>query len=222
METENTGPFLMAMRHVKVLSDHEIQDVLLWVDRVPLTREKANLVRDFSDAVPMAEILKHHLPKYVELHQYPPANSTKSKEQNWYHLNRNVLIRIGLELHEDVIHALAQCKPWVLENVLMAVRERIDNHIYPMATNRSIRLDDSPAPKKSEMIHRNLDKQQRKQIEEQEKTIDLLTGKIMKLEHIIRLKDIRIDDLTTRLEKVGINVPDTPLTSRYATLARRK
>lgn len=50
METENTGPFLMAMRHVKVLSDHEIQDVLLWVDRVPLTREKANLVRDFSDA----------------------------------------------------------------------------------------------------------------------------------------------------------------------------
>lgn len=52
----------------------------------------------------------------------------------------------------------------------------------------------------------------------------LLTGKILKLEHIIRLKDIRIDDLTTRLEKAEVNVPPEapPIISRYASITRRK
>lgn len=60
METENAVLFLMAMRHVKVLNDDEVQDILLWVDRVPLTREKTNLVRDFSDAGQQHLMLKPH------------------------------------------------------------------------------------------------------------------------------------------------------------------
>lgn len=222
MENESVGVFHMAMRHIKVLDDSEVQDILLWVDRVPLTREKTNLLRDFSDAVPMAEILKHHLPRYVELHHYPPANNTKTKEQNWFHLNRMVLSRIGLELHADVLHALAQCKPWVMENVLVAVRERVENYNYPMATNRSLRSDDSLPVKRSEAIHQSLDKRQMKQMEEQEKLIDLLTAQIMKLEHIVHLKDIRIDDLSTRLEKAGISSVEDPHTTRYSTIYRRK
>lgn len=50
METEGVGTFHMAMRHVKVLDESDVQDILLWIDRVPLTREKTNLLRDFSDA----------------------------------------------------------------------------------------------------------------------------------------------------------------------------
>jgi hypothetical protein len=35
----------------------------------------------------------------------------------------------------------------------------------------------------------------------------VLTANILKLEHIIHLKDIRIDDLSARLEKAGLKVP---------------
>lgn len=37
--------------------------------------------------------------------------------------------------------------------------------------------------------------------------MQVLTANILKLEHIIHLKDIRIDDLSARLEKAGLRVP---------------
>jgi len=36
----------------------------------------------------VAEIVKHYFPKMVELHNYPPANATTQKLENWYLLNR--------------------------------------------------------------------------------------------------------------------------------------
>jgi len=38
--------------------------------------------------VSVAELVKHFLPKLVELHQYTPSNGTQAKEKNWFHLNR--------------------------------------------------------------------------------------------------------------------------------------
>jgi hypothetical protein len=35
----------------------------------------------------MAEVIAHHFPKIVELHNYPPTNSLKSKLANWTTLN---------------------------------------------------------------------------------------------------------------------------------------
>lgn len=42
----------------------------------------------FLSAVMVAELIKYFLPKYVDLHNYTPANSTKQKEGNWYQLNK--------------------------------------------------------------------------------------------------------------------------------------
>jgi hypothetical protein len=35
----------------------------------------------------MAEVIAHHFPKIVELHNYPPTNALKSKLSNWTTLN---------------------------------------------------------------------------------------------------------------------------------------
>ena len=35
-----------------------------------------------------AEVISHHFPKLVDLHNYTPASSTKQKEDNWRLLNR--------------------------------------------------------------------------------------------------------------------------------------
>ena len=38
--------------------------------------------------------------------------------------------RLGFELHADVIHEIAQCKPWVVENVLTLLRDKIEAELY--------------------------------------------------------------------------------------------
>jgi len=36
-------------RQVKTLDDKELQEILVWIDKIPLSREKRNLTRDMSD-----------------------------------------------------------------------------------------------------------------------------------------------------------------------------
>lgn len=69
------------------LSDEELQEVYAWIDEIPLTRQKKNMTRDFSDGVLTAEVVHHFLPKYVDLHNYSSANAIQQKITNWRTLN---------------------------------------------------------------------------------------------------------------------------------------
>ncbi|KAJ3275313.1 Sperm flagellar protein 1, partial [Borealophlyctis nickersoniae] len=69
------------------LTEPEIQSLYAWVDEIPLSRPKRNITRDFSDGVALAEIIKHYIPKLVEIHNYSPANSVGQKVYNWNTLN---------------------------------------------------------------------------------------------------------------------------------------
>ncbi|KAI0209253.1 Sperm flagellar protein 1 [Lamellibrachia satsuma] len=73
-----------------------------------------------------AELIKHFLPTYIDMHNYSAASSTRLKEQNWLHLCRRVLRRLGVDLSADVIQAIAECKPWVIETVLVVLRHKIN------------------------------------------------------------------------------------------------
>jgi hypothetical protein len=57
------------------LSEEILQDVYHWVDEVPLSRAKRNIARDFSDGVLVAEVIKHFMPKEIDLHNYSAAHS---------------------------------------------------------------------------------------------------------------------------------------------------
>ena len=69
------------------MSEEELQALYAWIDEIPLTRQKKNINRDFSDGVLVAEVVHHFLPKLVELHNYSPANSTQQKMDNWRTVN---------------------------------------------------------------------------------------------------------------------------------------
>lgn len=89
------------------LNEEELQALYCWIDEIPLSRQKKNITRDFSDggkhvaiitafvtfvpfpAVLTAEIVHHFLPHLVELHNYSPANSSTQKMENWRTLNSN-------------------------------------------------------------------------------------------------------------------------------------
>ncbi|XP_036356211.1 sperm flagellar protein 1-like isoform X2 [Octopus sinensis] len=108
------------------LEDAVLEDIYSWVDQHRLSRPKRNIARDFCDGVLIAEIIHQHQPKLVELHNYTPVNATKQKMENLYLLNRRVFSKMKFELSDEVICAVAYCKPYAIEKVLLFLRSRLE------------------------------------------------------------------------------------------------
>jgi hypothetical protein len=101
------------------LSDEELLKIYEWVDSIPLSREKKNITRDFSDGVLCAEIIKHYHPKLVDLHNYPSSLSSKQKKVNWNTLCLKVFHKIKYDLSRKLLEDIVSCKPKAIEKVLM-------------------------------------------------------------------------------------------------------
>lgn len=85
------------------ITEDDLQAIYNWVDEIPLSRPKRNIARDFSDGVLLAEIVKHSLPKLVDMHNYSQAHSVSQKTYNWNTLNVKVLKKLGLNLSKKEI-----------------------------------------------------------------------------------------------------------------------
>ncbi|KAL4232001.1 Sperm flagellar protein 1 [Mactra antiquata] len=109
--------------------DVEVESLYSWIDRIPLSRPKKNISKDFADGVLCAEVVKHYFPRMVDAHNYSPAANTNQKKENWYYLNKRVFKKLELDLSDDVLHALANAKPKVIERVLMLLRLQIDKFL---------------------------------------------------------------------------------------------
>lgn len=73
----------------------------------------------------MAEVIAIQFPKLVELHNYPPTNSVRSKINNWVTLNSRyrsnqdkVLSKIGLNLTAEDCNRLSSSTPMAIEALL--------------------------------------------------------------------------------------------------------
>ncbi|KAM6429714.1 LOW QUALITY PROTEIN: sperm flagellar protein 1 [Rhynochetos jubatus] len=102
----------------------ELRGLYRWLDAVPLSRPRRNIARDFSDGVLAAEVVKFFFPPMVQLHSYEPASSTPQKLANWGHLNRKVLSQ-QFSVPEDVVRQVVQCRPGTVEQVLLLLRQKI-------------------------------------------------------------------------------------------------
>jgi len=78
------------------MTEEDLQTVYNWVDSIPLSRPKRNIARDFSDGCLVAEVVKHYIPKLVELHNYSAAHSQSQKMYNWNTLNLKVFKKLGV------------------------------------------------------------------------------------------------------------------------------
>ncbi|KAH7821482.1 putative Calponin homology domain [Monocercomonoides exilis] len=229
-----------------------------WVDQVELSRVKKNIARDFSDCLMMAEVIAHFYPKYVELHNYPAANSTSKKIDNWKTLNTKVLKKhFGFTFSMEDIENIALCKVGAIEWALSELKQKIDQHRdsrtsgSPQTSHKASRSDAadgsadqsdqyeenkeyiSPkqafaAPVKEEVRdhlqpatsqqkaapavseeylkmaeHMLAEKDQI--IQGLKETIEILETKTRRLEQSIRLKDVRIQQLTLKLQQAGLS-----------------
>lgn len=204
-----------------------------WIDGIPLTRPKKNFARDFSDGVMAAEVIKHFFPLLVDLHNYTPANGTRTKESNWTVLNRKVLSRLKMQLDPELIRQIAQCKPKVAESFLLTLKRHIEATMAEYGPNFSLYTKIKPGPllkdkrrenpvdnnfyeqnqvpKVSKINQETIPKQvmidKEEEIRRRDETIKVLQAKVSKLEQLLQLKELRIEDLSSRLKNIkGVHV----------------
>ena len=65
----------------------------------------------------------------IELHNYPPANSSKQKLTNWSTLNRKVFPKLDIVVPENVVKGIVDMKPGIVEVVLHELRLKIDAYV---------------------------------------------------------------------------------------------
>ncbi|XP_029465438.1 sperm flagellar protein 1-like [Rhinatrema bivittatum] len=111
------------------LNEENLQELYAWIDQIPLSRQKRNIARDFSDGVMVAEVVKHFLPKFVEMHNYIPANSTQQKLSNWGILNRKVFSKLNFHVPEDSVKKLVANASGVIEPILCTLRQKINEKL---------------------------------------------------------------------------------------------
>ncbi|XP_072263086.1 sperm flagellar protein 1 [Pyxicephalus adspersus] len=257
--------------------EHNLHELYSWVDKIPLSRPKRNITRDFSDGVLAAEVVKFYFPKLVEMHNYVPANSPQQKISNWTILNKKVLSKMSFSVPDDVIRKVVQCSPGVVELVLNTLRQKIEEKQKQLQANADTSQEMSPRPqpanhtepdlsfpnyglqiydgvktydwvqtydgvqayKEVQMYNRvqtydwvqmydevqahngvqtkqqqgyaqaaNADTSMRIQLAEKEQALmeaqenlQILQAKLRRMEQLVHLKNVRIDDLTRRLQE---------------------
>ncbi|KAM3862939.1 sperm flagellar protein 1 [Diretmus argenteus] len=225
------------------LSEEQLQDLYAWIDKMPLSRPKRHITRDFSDGVMAAEIVKYFFPTLVELHNYIPANSTQQKLSNWSILNRKVFSKLNFHVAEETVKRIVLNIPGVIEPVLCSLREKIDKkldnmldleyydtknkeklHTETRQTEAQLQAQlktgggdrrkkdekstsQNSKPQPAVQFASEMDPAVRLILQEKEQalmalqeTVEILQMKVNRLEHLVHLKDMRIEDLTRHLE----------------------
>uniref|UniRef100_A0A3Q4H3V2 Sperm flagellar 1 n=1 Tax=Neolamprologus brichardi TaxID=32507 RepID=A0A3Q4H3V2_NEOBR len=204
------------------LNEEELQDLFAWIDKIPLSRPKRHITRDFSDAVMAAEVVKYFFPKLVDLHNYVSANSTQQKLSNWNLLNRKVFSKLDFHVPEETLKKIAQSTTGAIVPVLSTLREKIDKKLE-YTTNNILVCSDTHGighffvylnakyellkVERAVKFYSDMDPAFQQMLKEKEKaimslmeTVEILQMKVNKLEHLVHLKDVRIQDLTQHLE----------------------
>ncbi|XP_028982740.1 sperm flagellar protein 1 [Betta splendens] len=223
------------------LNEVELQDLYAWIDKIPLSRPKRHVTRDFSDGVMAAEVVKYFFPKLVDLHNYIPANSTAQKLSNWSQLNRKVFSKLHFHVPDETVKKIVLSTVGVIEPVLSALREKIEKKLE-LATHNMLEMEYYDTSNQGKEIHQadgkllnhmageEMKKDEKNKLKNgkaqqtvqfytdmdpglrlilQEKdqavmalqeTVEILKMKVSRLEHLVRLKDMRIEDLTRHLD----------------------
>ncbi len=196
-----------------------------------------------------AEVIQYYLPDMVSMTDYSPNSAIGQKKINWGTLNRKVLSQLGLNLPDNVIKDLSYAKPGTIQTFLFNLRFKIDEIIESRQKNQtqdvasssresSVSLnnasstnDDKPVVSKrtsrsignlrdkwvSRFDYEDL-KQQSLQLQEE---IEILQARLRRLEHVIRLKEFRIAELSSTIEDYR-HLKPAPITNTTTNLSTNK
>jgi hypothetical protein len=128
------------------LTEEQLRAIYTWIDAIPLSRPKKNMARDFSDGILLAEVIATYFPTLVDLHNYPPANSTKQKLYNFETLNQKVLRKLSYSIPRATIDDIVNCKPGTIESVLNAIQFKMAKYREKKAIQGAKDKEAAPDP----------------------------------------------------------------------------
>lgn len=196
------------------------EELYNWINHYEISRRSHNISKDFSDAVPLAEILKCHFPSTVDLQDYQRKNSIAQKKENWKILNRNVLSILGINLSARKVDDLARSQPGAIEKVLFQVRNGLRQKEKQKVNKEDVFVADSTFPAYSntvmpikqeegrdillkQVIPPHIYAEIKKTIKEKTEEIRNLEAKVANLERILRVRNAEITNLTSQLRKLS-------------------
>ena len=177
--------------------DNKLMYIYEWVDSIPLSRQKKNISRDFNDGVLLAEMIKYHYPRLVDLHNYPSASSTKAKLVNWETLNKKVLKKLGIKMTKNEINDIINSKPNAIENLLGRIYHIING--IPQEVHNSKKPENISQQNNSNNMLRNQQIDNENNMINNEENNELINAINEKDQEIANLKDY-IETLEQKLK----------------------
>ena len=189
----------------------EIMYIYEWVDKIPLSRQKKNIARDFNDGVLLAEMIKYHYPRLVDLHNYPNASSTKQKLSNWNTLNTKVLKKLGIKVTKEEINDIMNSKPNAIEFLLIKVYKVIHN--IPLKNNKNISHNMNTNNEYNNQINQFEDNKLKSKNMNTDNNIEM--AEIQKLQEMITEKDNEITGIHEHIKELEKNIKESEQKQSY-------
>lgn len=126
------------------LNDEMLEELYEWIDKIPLSRPKKRIERDFSDGYCVGEIIRFFLPQLIEMHNLTPANNLQQKLANWGLLNSKVFNRFGLNVPFNITQNICNSRPGYVEVFLYNLRYKIEEKLNELERSNSKTAKSSP------------------------------------------------------------------------------
>lgn len=189
----------------------EIMYIYEWVDKIPLSRQKKNIARDFNDGVLLAEMIKYHYPRLVDLHNYPNASSTKQKLSNWNTLNTKVLKKLGIKVTKEEINDIMNSKPNAIEFLLIKVYKVIHN--IPLKNNKNVSHNMNTNNEYNNQMNQFEDTKLKNKNMNMGNNVEV--AEIQKLQEMITEKDNEITDIHEHIKELEKNIKESEQKQLY-------
>ncbi|CAF3447533.1 unnamed protein product, partial [Rotaria sp. Silwood2] len=147
----------------------------------------------------IAEIIHYYLPALIDLNNYNSANSLEHKILNWKKLNKKFLSNFGLDLSDVIINGLSNGKPGLIEVLIFNLRLKIDEKLE--LNNKNLQQTYKTSNQTSKHINKNKNisnlnyEEIKQEYLQQQEQIEILQAKFRRLQHVLQLKDMRINEL---------------------------
>ncbi|KAG8181923.1 hypothetical protein JTE90_012476 [Oedothorax gibbosus] len=131
--------------------DSELKKQLYaWLKTLPFLKNK-NVLRSFADGHLVARLVNFYLPKSALECAYPACNAMAKKIDNWTRLNEKVFSKLGIQLSEEHIRALAHSNVETTEQFLLKLATVLHcikkDEIVKISTRISRKYRGEAAPK---------------------------------------------------------------------------
>ncbi|KAH8255733.1 hypothetical protein KR038_009456, partial [Drosophila bunnanda] len=203
----------------RLLSDGELEELRVWLRKNKIDGKK--LRREFSDVLPLAELLKRDHPRLIDLYNYPKKCSVQLKLVNWETFNYKVMSKFNLSLSKDLMERLANGSDGAAEVLLYEVirlekRQRLEeernavlrqervweenDEVKTVLVNKQIGDAIVQVPQK--MILYSLYEKVSRDSKAKDEAIETFQQRLIHMENILKVKSERIDELLMQMGKV--------------------